>query len=193
MDHLEDFQKLVVNNALHVKGLKTGDTAPDFSLPNAFGQSICLSKILETDLVILKFYRGEWCPICNLDLREIQKVLPEIKSYGATLLAISPQKPDDALTITQRNELGFDVLSDEKQEVIKAYHLQFDPGEDYHNRRDLTLLNGDDSKTLPVPATFIIDTNRRIIAGHVEPDYTQRMKPIEILKVLKEIKTNKQF
>ena len=191
MNHLEDFQKLVVNNALHVKGLSVGDTAPDFSLPNAFGKKTTLSEILESEIVVLKFYRGEWCPICNLDLREVQKYLPEIKSYGATLLAISPQKPDDALTITQKNELGFDILSDINQEVIKSYNLQFDPGEDYHKRRDLTLLNGDSSKTLPVPATFIIDSNRKIIAGHVEPDYTQRMKPSDILKVLKEIGNDK--
>lgn len=191
MNHLEDFQKLVVNNALHVKGLSVGDTAPDFSLPNAFGKKTTLSEILESEIVVLKFYRGEWCPICNLDLREVQKYLPEIKSYGATLLAISPQKPDDALTITQKNELGFDILSDINQEVIKSYNLQFDPGEDYHKRRDLTLLNGDSSKTLPVPATFIIDSNRKIIAGHVEPDYTQRMKPFDILKVLKEIGNDK--
>jgi peroxiredoxin len=190
MDHLKDFQKRVVKNASQGLRVVRGDLAPDFSLPNAFGQTICLSKILETDIVILKFYRGEWCPICNLDLREIQKHLPEIKSYGATLLAISPQKPDDALTISQRNELGFDVLSDEKQEVIKSYHLQFDPGEDYHKRRDLTLLNGDGSKTLPVPATFIIDTNQKIIAGHVEADYTLRMNPKEILLVLSEINKN---
>jgi len=187
MSHLEEFQKLVINNASEVKGLLVGEKAPDFSLPNAFGKSISLSNVTESGIVILKFYRGEWCPICNLDLREIQKYLSEIKSYGATLLAISPQKPDDALSITQKNELGFEVLSDEKQEVIQAYNLQFDPGEDYHNRRDLTLLNGDGSKTLPVPATFIIDTNRKIIAGHVEADYTQRMTPIEILKVFSEI------
>nr|WP_319509539.1 peroxiredoxin-like family protein [uncultured Draconibacterium sp.] len=188
MEHLEDFQKLVVNNARLVKGIKIGDTAPDFNLPNAFGKNISLSKILESGIVILKFYRGEWCPICNMDLREIQKHLPEIKSYGATLLAISPQKPDDALTITQKNELGYDVLSDENQEVIKLYNLQFDPGEDYHKRRDLTLLNGDGSKTLPVPATFIIDKHQKIIAGHIEPDYTQRMQPMAILKVLSEMK-----
>lgn len=189
MEHLKDFQKLVVINASHVEGLKIADTAPDFILPNAFGQSISLLKTIESSgIVILKFYRGEWCPICNLDLREIQKYLPEIKSYGATLLAISPQKPDDALSITQKNELGFDVLSDEKQKVIKSYHLQFDPGQDYHERRDLTLLNGNGSKTLPVPATFIIDANQKIIARHVEPDYTLRMKPVDLLKILSEIK-----
>lgn len=190
MEHLKDFQKLVVNNAMHIKGLAVGDTAPDFILPNALGEQITLSERLKSGIVILKFYRGEWCPICNLDLREIQRHLPEIKSYGSEVLAISPQKPDDALTITEKNELGFEVLSDVTQKVIKAYNLQFDPGEDYHKRRDLTLLNGDGSKTLPVPATFIIDTNRKIVAGHVEPDYTQRMEPFQILKVLEAIRNN---
>ncbi|WP_045030907.1 peroxiredoxin-like family protein [Draconibacterium sediminis] len=190
MEHLKDFQKLVVNSAMHIKGLAVGDTAPDFILPNALGEQITLSERLKSGIVILKFYRGEWCPICNLDLREIQKHLPEIKSYGSEVLAISPQKPDDALTITEKNELGFEVLSDVTQEVIKAYNLQFDPGEDYHKRRDLTLLNGDGSKTLPVPATFIIDTNRKIVARHVEPDYTQRMEPFQILKVLEAIRNN---
>ncbi len=191
MSVLQEFQKLVIQNASQVKGLSVGDTAPDFTLPNAFGKNVSLSESLKSGIVIIKFYRGDWCPICNLDLLEIQKHLSEIKSFGATLLAISPQKPDDALTVTQKNELGFEVLSDSNQEVIKAYNLQFDPGEDYHQRRDLTLLNGDGSKTLPVPATFIIDTNQKIIAGHVEPDYTQRMSSSEIIDVLEKMtKTN---
>ena len=99
-------------------------------------------------------------------------------------MAISPQKPDDALTITQKKDLGFEVLSDSNQVVIQAYKLQFDPGEDYHQRRDLSVLNGDGSITLPVPATFIIDTDFTIIGAHVEANYTERMAPAEILKIL---------
>jgi peroxiredoxin len=111
--------------------------------------------------------------------------LPEIEAFGASLLAISPQKPDDALTAKEKNELDFEVLSDSDQKVIKAFNLQFDPGQDYHNRRDLTLLNGDGSKTIPVPATFIIKTNGTIAAAHVEANYTQRMGASEILDILK--------
>jgi peroxiredoxin len=99
-------------------------------------------------------------------------------------LAISPQKPDDALTITQKNDLGFEVLSDSIQEVIGDYNLQFDPGEDYHQRRDLSKLNGDGSITLPVPATFIIDTDFTIIGAHVAANYTERMAQTEILEIL---------
>ena len=187
MGELQDFQKIVISNAAAAKGLKIGDKAPDFTLPNALGKDVSLSETLKRGIVILKFYRGEWCPICNLDLREIQKRFPDIEALGATLLAISPQNPDDALTAKEKNELDFEVLSDANQKVIKAYNLQFDPGEDYHKRRDLTLLNGDGSKTIPVPATFIIDHDHTIVAAHVEANYTERMKIAEILNTLKAI------
>ena len=185
MSELKDFQKLVIANASEVKGLSKGDRAPDFSLPNAFGKKILLSQALKSGIVIIKFYRGEWCPICNLDLRAIQQHLPQIRSLGASLIAISPQRPDDALTAIQKNELEYEVLSDPDQEVIKAYNLQFDPGEDYHQRRDLSVLNGGGLKTLPVPATFIVNTDQIIEAAHVEANYTERMGPIEMIEVLK--------
>ena len=98
MDELHVFQKIVSSNAADAKGLKIGDNAPDFTLPNALGKDVSLSETLKRGIVILKFYRGEWCPICNLDLREVQKRFPEIEALGASLLAISPQNPDDALT-----------------------------------------------------------------------------------------------
>lgn len=185
MSELQEFQKLVIANALNVQGLSVGDMAPDFALPNAIGNNVSLSALLQKGKVVLKFYRGEWCPICNLDLREIQSHLTEINNLGAVVVAISPQKPDDALTITQKNELGFEVLSDANQQVIKDYNLQFDPGEDYHQRRDLTELNGGGLKTLPVPATFIIDQDRKVIDCHLEPNYTVRMSAAEIIEVLK--------
>ncbi len=187
MSDLQDFQKLVIANAKHVKGLSVGDKALDFTLSNAIGKDISLTRCLKSGPVIIKFYRGEWCPICNLDLRAIQKYLPEIKSLGGSVLAISPQKADDALTAKQKNNLGFEVLSDPNQNVIKAYRLQFDPGEDYHNRRDLTLLNGDGSKLLPIPATFIIDQDFTIKAAHVEANYTERMLPEMMIGILKQI------
>ena len=185
MSELKNFQKLVIANASEVKGLSKGDRAPDFTLPNAFGKKILLSQALKSGIVIIKFYRGEWCPICNLDLRAIQQHLPQIRSLGASLIAISPQRPDDALTAIQKNELEYEVLSDADQEVIKAYNLQFDPGEDYHQRRDLSVLNGGGLKTLPVPATFIVNTDQIIEAAHVEANYTERMGPTEIIEVLK--------
>ena len=187
MAALKEFQKLVIENAKNVKGLKAGEKAPDFTLPNAAGKDISLAASLKNGPVILKFYRGEWCPICNLDLRSLQTIMTEIKSLGASLIAVSPQNPDNALTMKEKNMLGFEVLSDADQKVIKLYNLQFDPGEDYHKRRDLTVLNGDKSRFLPVPATFIINKNFKIEAAHVEPNYTIRMEPRTILDVLRKI------
>jgi peroxiredoxin len=187
MSKLQKFQKLVIANAQDVKGLVVGDKAPDFTLPNATGNQFSLSELLKKGPVVLKFYRGEWCPICNLDLRAIQQQLSKIEALGASLLAISPQNPDSALTAKEKNELEFDVLSDANQEVIKAYNLQFDPGEDYHNRRDLTLLNGDGSKFIPVPATFIIAQDFTIVGAHVEANYTERMSPEEVIEVLEKM------
>jgi peroxiredoxin len=187
MSELQNFQKLVIANAQHVKGLAVGEKAADFTLLNGEGESVTLSEQLKLGPVVLTFYRGEWCPICNLDLQAIQMELPRIKSLGASVLAVSPQGPDGALTARDKNTLDFEVLSDLDQEVIQAYNLQFDPGDDYHNRRDLTLVNGDGSKLLPVPATFIINQDLTIEAAHVEADYTQRMPPSEILIVLKRI------
>lgn len=188
MDHLEDFQKLVIANAARAKGLKLGEMAPDFTLCNAFGDEVTLSKLLTTSTVILKFYRGEWCPICNLDLREIQRFVPQFDEFEAKVVAISPQKPDHALMAVKKGDLNFEVLSDPDQKVIQSFKLQFDPGEDYHKRRDLALLNGNGLKTLPVPATFIINKNRIIEALHVEANYTQRMGALEILKVLEDLR-----
>lgn len=188
MSGIQEFQKLVIANASNAKGLSVGTTAPDFTLPNALGKKISLYEKLRSKIVLIKFYRGEWCPICNLDLRQVQKHLPQIEDYGVSVLAISPQNPDSALTAKEKNHLGFEVLSDSRQEVIRAYKLQFDPGFDYHDRRDLTELNGDGSKTLPVPATFIVDRSHIIRAAHIEADYTQRMKLSEIFRALENMK-----
>lgn len=184
MSELQAFQKLVIANAQDVKGLSVGDKAPEFTLLNHAGKPVSLSGLLQSGPVVLKFYRGEWRPICNLDLQAVQQQLPKIKSLGASLLAVSPQSPDDALTAKAKNELDYEVLSDPNQKVIKAYNLPFDPGEDYHRRRDLTLVNGDGSKLLAVPATFIIEQNFTIAAAHVEANYTERMSPEEIISAL---------
>lgn len=187
MSELQAFQKLVIANAVNAKGLAVGEKAPDFTSINASGNPVSLSEQLQSGPVVLKFYRGEWCPICNLDLQAVQRRLPEIKALGASLIAISPQSPDDALTAKEKNALEFEVLSDPTQTVIKAYNLQFDPGDDYHSRRDLSEVNGDGSVLLPVPATFIVGQNSIVEAAHVEANYTERMVPEEIVEALERL------
>ena len=92
--------------------LAVGETAPDFTLPNATGEPVTLSTALEDGPVILSFYRGGWCPYCNLELRALQSALSDLEDAGATLIAVSPQTPDASLTTAEKNDLEFAVLSD---------------------------------------------------------------------------------
>lgn len=174
-------------------GLAVGDHAPDFTLPDASGTAVTLSDRLATGPVVLSFYRGDWCPYCNLELRALQANLPEIRELGASLLAISPQAPDHAASLTEREDLGFDVLSDIHQEAIRAYRLQFTMAaavkDLYTNRfgNDLSKQNADGSWDLPVPGTFVLDRDGVVRAAYVSPDYTTRMDPDDILDALRHL------
>jgi peroxiredoxin len=171
-------------------GLAVGERAPLFSLPDATGQTVELAARLAQGPVVLSFYRGEWCPFCNLELRALQAALPEFRARGASLIAISPQSPDHSLSITEKAGLTFDVLSDARQEVIRAYRVQFTVPADLKDlhlnvfRNDLSAHTADGSWDLPIPATFVIDRGGIIRARHVSADYTTRMDPAEIQAAL---------
>jgi peroxiredoxin len=174
-------------------GLAVGDKAPDFSLPDATGRTVSLHERLSGGPVVLVFYRGEWCPYCNTYLRALQAALPEVAARGASLIAISPQSPDHSLSITEKAELGFDVLSDVDQTVIRAYNLQFSVPADLWDLHlnvfqiDLGDHNADHSWHLPVPATLIIDRDGVVRAAQVAADYRTRMEPADILASLDEL------
>ena len=106
--------------------LKTGDRAPAIVLGNAKGETVDVGALLKNGPVIVTFYRGGWCPYCNLELRAFQQVLPDIKAAGASLVAISPEKPDDTLSTAEKNALSFEVLSDVGQKVGRAFGLVYE-------------------------------------------------------------------
>jgi peroxiredoxin len=175
-------------------GLAVSERAPDFILPNALGEPVGLARRLAQGPVVISFYRGEWCPFCNLELRALQAALPRFQAYGASLLAISPQAPDHSLSVTEKNGLTFDVLSDVHQEVIAAYRVQFTvPAvlkyvylEVFDN--DLSSYAADGSWNLPIPATFVIDRSGIVRARYVSADYTTRMDPDDIEAALAALK-----
>src|SRR5256885_6497169 len=111
-------------------GLAVGEHAPDFVLPDAQSNKVSLADRLATGPVVLVFYRGEWCPYCNTYLRALQAILPDIRERGASLVAISPQTPDHSLSLVEKANLEFDVLSDADQQVIRDYRVQFTPPAD---------------------------------------------------------------
>lgn len=170
---------------LEANALKPGDLAPDFTLPDATGKPVKLSERVKAGPVVLKFYRGGWCPYCNLELRAYQKALPELEAVGAQLIAVSPESPDNSLSTKEKNALGYSVVTDRGGKVAGEYRLAFRLSPElealYKARgRDLAEWNGGDW-TLPVPGTFVIGTDGRIALAHVDADYRARLEPAEAI------------
>ena len=181
-----------IDNGVGTGSLGVSDTAPDFELPDALGKTVRLADLLADGPVVISFYRGSWCPYCKLELHALQEHLPQFKERGASLVAISPQHPDESLNTAEKNDLTFTVLSDVGNAVAHQYGLVFAVSkplrEIYVNvGADLPKYNGDDTFELPVPGTFVVDRDGTIKAAFVNADYKQRMEPAEILKVLSEL------
>lgn len=169
--------------------LTVGDRAPDFVLPDAMGGEVRLSDLLDRGPVVLTFYRGAWCPYCNTQLRDYQEALGDLEATGATLVAVSPQTPDGSMTMQEKNELAYPVLSDVGNEVSREYGLVFQVDAETRERYksvgiDLAAVNGTDAWELPVPATYVIAPDGVIRAAFVEADYTQRASTRDIIDAL---------
>ncbi|MBF2709524.1 peroxiredoxin-like family protein [Flavobacterium soyangense] len=170
--------------------VSVGDKTPLFELPNALGNTVSLQNYLDKGPVVITFYRGNWCPYCNLVLNAYQRILPEIKAFGANLIAISPQKPDSTLDMQEKQSLEFEVLSDDKNEVAKQFTTIIKNsieavdeakklGVDFYDFYD------DQSRDIPVPAVFIIAADGTIIFAKSEGgDYSLRVEPQDILNAL---------
>jgi len=174
--------------------INVGEQAPDFTLPAANGESVTLSGKLAEGPVILSFYRGGWCPFCNLELQALQALLPEIRALGASLIGISPETPDNSMTTAEKHRLEFAVLSDIGNKTSRDYGLIFTVYEEMRPLYlkwglDVPASNGDTSWELPVPATYVIDTRSVVRAAHVDKDYTRRMEPEQIMTALRDLKT----
>jgi len=194
---LTDEQKSIMNNA-NIQldkinpdpGLKSSTKAPNFILPNAFGENVELYEELKKGPVILVFYRGAWCPFCNIQLQTLQKSLPHFKKHNASLIAISPQKPEFSIGQIEKDQLQFQVLSDLDYEVIKAYNLFFELPPDLNElyitkfQLDITKFNGENRIGLPIPGTLVIGEDAIIVTSFAEVDYKKRMEVSSIIDYL---------
>ena len=174
------------------KAIGVDALAPDFALPDAQGKPVAMSELLRLGPVVVTFYRGGWCPYCNIQLRAYQAVLPEITALGARLVAISPQLPDGSLATATKNELTFDVLSDVGNEVARSFGLVYALPEEQRvplrsNNRALPGINGDESWELPIPASYVIGRDRRVALAFLDVDYRNRLDPAAILAALKSL------
>ena len=175
--------------SLSSNALGKGDTLLDFQLPNSTGETVSLADFTE-DFLVLSFYRGGWCPYCNMELRALQEILPELKAHNTALVAISPETPDHSLSTTEKNELSFEVLSDINNTYAKSIGLVFQLPEDLRNVYhtfgiEVDKHNGNGDYELPMPATYVINRNREIIHSFVPEDYTERLDPEMILEAIK--------
>lgn len=175
-----------------VPGIEIGQQAPSFTLPNAVGKPVSLDDRLADGPAVVVFYRGAWCPYCDLHLRALQDSLGDIEERGASLVAISPQGPDASLSFAERLTLGFDVLSDLDQSVSTEWRLKFELPEalrEVYRTMGMALddHNADGSWNLPVPATFVLDRRGVVRARHVDPNYLKRMAPADVVAALDSI------
>ena len=174
------------------RSFKVGSKIPAVTLPNAIGEAVIIQDLLKQGPVVIAFYRGGWCPYCNLELRALQQALPEIQAQGANLVAIAPETPDNSLSTQEKNALKFEVLSDVGNVVARKFGLVFALPEYLRPVYqalgvDLVAYNGDETFELPVPATYVVNTDRTIVHAFVNVDYTQREDPEHIVTALQKL------
>lgn len=178
----------VANSGVLENALQLGDKAPDFSLTNATGKEVKLSEQLAQGPVILTWYRGGWCPYCNITLNRLQEEMPNFTALGANLLALTPELPDSSFSTQEKNELSFEVLSDVGNQIARQYGVVYsltdEVAEAYQNGFDLHKYNGDESNELPLAATYVIAQDGSIIYAFLDAEYRNRAEPKDIIKAL---------
>ncbi|MEO6747680.1 MAG: peroxiredoxin-like family protein [Caldimonas sp.] len=171
------------------RALPVGAQMPEVALSDAMGEQVSLRELNARAPLVIVFYRGGWCPYCNLALREWQRLMPDLVRCGGRLVAISPQGPDQTLSTAEKNELAFTVLSDTELVAAKSFGVAFtlatDVVELYSQLGvDLPSINANGRWELPISATFVIDREGRVAFAHVEADYRQRAEPSEVLAIV---------
>jgi len=172
------------------RALKAGDTAPVFTLNDPDGRPVSSAALLARGPLVVSFYRGVWCPYCNMELQALQATLSAFEALGAGLVAISPQTAPNSRKSMRQNELGFPILSDTHNDVAAAFGLRFELPDylvDLYKglKNDLPTFNGDPSWTLPMPARYVIGQDGTILYAEVNPDYTRRPEPEAMLPALR--------
>lgn len=193
-EKISDFDRGVADireSGITDTALGVGAAAPDFALNNATGEQRSLYSLLQQGPVVLVWYRGGWCPYCNIALRAYQEALPGFRATGAQLVAISPETPDNSLSTKQKGELEFEVLSDPGNGVARTYGLVYRV-QDYVLKHfagsiDLATSQGNDDYELPLAATYLIDRDGTVAWRFVHPDYRMRAEPADLLSALEQL------
>jgi peroxiredoxin len=191
----EEGIKIVEESGVLKTAKNVGDVAPNFTLPNALGGTTTLSNLLNEGPVVLIWYRGEWCPYCNIYLKDIQDHAKDFKKIGAQIVAISPEVADNSVAMQDKLDLEFHVLSDEGSKTAKDYGVIYELppkiANYLNNAFDLKTANNDDGNTLPLSASYVINPNGEITYAFLDADYRKRAETEVLLKEVEKI-TQKQ-
>jgi len=174
------------------KSLRAGDLAPDFVLPDCAGAGARLGDALRDGPIVLKFYRGRWCPFCTLELRAYQRLLPEIRALGAELIALSPQNEQETAFNRDRDHLRFPMLTDVDNCIAGQFGITYEVTDELRRLyestgMDLTRTNAASTWTVPLPAVYLIAQDRRITWSYVDPDYLHRAEPETVIAELRRL------
>ncbi len=186
----------LIESGLVQRAKKAGDPAPQFALSDPEGNDVSSRELLAKGPLVVSFYRGVWCPYCNFELQALQAALPDITERGASLVAISPQTAPNSRKSQRENKLSFPILSDVRSEVAEAFGIRFALSDEliglYRSfKNDLPAFNDNSSWVLPMPARYVIGSDGVIAYAEINPDYTQRPDPSELLPVLDRLRTSK--
>jgi len=178
---------------LKQNALKVGDSIKDLTLPNIYSEDISLKSLFKHDYLLINFFRGSWCPFCSMELREYEKLKDEFAKNGVDIVAISPEVAKYSKKTKEENSLSFEVLSDENSKAMREFGIVFTLSDEVKKiydgfNIDLKEQNGNDTYEMPVPATYVIDKNMKIVFSHIEEDYMTRFEPSKILDFIRNIK-----
>lgn len=192
LEAIERSNELLARSGLTDRALRRGDRAPDFLLRDATGDLVGSKLLRSRGPLVLCFYRGAWCPYCNLELRAWQRHLSELQGLGATLVAISPQTPDASLTLAEKHSLTYAVLSDRQNAIARSFGIVFTVDEEMRKVLEgfgvhLPAYNGDSTYELPVPATYLVASDATILGAWIDIDYRRRGEPSAVLARLREL------
>ena len=182
----------ILNSGLAEHALKAGDSFPAFTLPNASGNHVSSADLLAQGPLIISFYRGSWCPICQVELKAFQDRLDDIHALGAQFVAVTPERPDSSLSDEEKANLPFPVLTDENQTLAEALKIVFELPDlirPIYEAGGVSLPEHNSGGTwrLPFPATFVVAQDGRIALAFVEADYAQRLEPEDAIAALKSL------
>ena len=172
--------------------LKAGDTAPTFTLKDPDGASVSSATLLERGPLVVSFYRGVWCPYCNLELQALEEARSDIEARGASVVAISIQNAANSRKSVRENKVGFPILVDAGGAVAAEFGLRYSLKPDLIELyktlgNDLAVINGETSWSLPMPGRYVIGQDGVVAYAEVNPDYTNRPDPSELLPVLDQL------